>query len=220
MGDITKIPILKNFTSASDLHYPHGRYKITLIANTSVAQSLYYSLDGKNSWIELNNTFFKEQTVIVDAGKEGLWVDDQSVDQGFDVIIHEVGYATNPFYKLIEEKANFAPTLQAYGGSPTFALGRYIRMGSLVFISIAVSFDANAEADPFVVTNLPFTVIDSATASLFGAHSVYNGSPEGLNLLFNKGAKTCGLTDDGTNVITYADLSGLSIKLNGFYEID
>ena len=108
------------------------------------------------------------------------------------------------------EEGTFTPTLNAYGGTPTFATATYTKVGNLVLVTVQVGLDGTSDASGFQVTSLPFTCMNT-TNSVFGGAVSYTNSTFTSNIyvlvtanntrltLYQPNGSTVSYNDIGTN---------------------
>ena len=103
------------------------------------------------------------------------------------------------------EEGTWTPSLEAYGGTPTFLDTFYTKIGRYVFATCRVSLDGTSDASVFRINGLPFSSLAS-TAAIFGANVIYANSST---------APTYGLVVGSSNYANFYNSSGSSITYNG-----
>jgi hypothetical protein len=108
------------------------------------------------------------------------------------------------------EEGTWTPTLNDYGGTPTFANATYTKVGNLVLVTVQVGLDGTSDASIFQVASLPFTCMNT-TNSVFGGAVSYTNSTFTSNIyvlvtanntrftLYQPNGNTVSYNDIGTN---------------------
>ena len=216
MGDLTYIKRIDNISQSGVTSYPKAFYQIELIANDGTEENFKYSLDGGVSFYQKNIT---SETVIftIDATMHGLKVEDQSMEQGSDVIIREVCESENPFVIIDHLQKIWWPDVTTV--SPAYSKGYYDIVGNMVFAHFAIEFDTSASSSDVIITGLPH-IIQDATRNLYGGCISLNTIGQAVTLYGIGGTSTYKIYNINGSDLQLSDVSEKTIRGTIIYRME
>lgn len=118
------------------------------------------------------------------------------------------------------EEGSWTPNDQS-GASLTFstALGRYIKVGSLVHVSCKITFPVTADGSNTKIGGLPFTASNAIAADLDGMHMVYSiGNSRTDNFLILHNTTNFSIFGTSGSAAANSLYSATTISLSGWYQ--
>lgn len=211
-----------------------------------IAQVRDAVLSGTSSSITLNLTV-KGNTILGDAASDTLTINPNAVTWAGTPVTHsgshifatlagtpnaseglKVGNAAQAGSDILDwyQEGTFTPVATGSGvsgaGTYTSQIGRYTRIGRLVFFAIDIAWSAHTGTLTLTISGLPFQIGQTLfTATAIPTHGP-GGSPSAWYPLLTSGNSSFGIQgiSFGTGVVTSAQVSSPSgWRIHGFYEV-